>query len=131
MYNLTNIIIVYAAFIIIDLAYLSTNFAKSNVNTQILAVQKENLNMTPTKQFASLFIWGFLLLGIHIFVKPLSQDNTSALLYGALYGLIVYLIFDLTNYVIFSNYTFKFLVLDVAWGVFLCSIINLLYFKLN
>ena len=62
-----------------------------------------------------------------------TQKNvTTALLYGALYGVIVYGVYSGTNYIVFPQWTITLLVTDVLWGAFLCgSSLALLAFLLK
>jgi uncharacterized membrane protein len=67
------------------------------------------------------FILAYILipLGIFIFVFPKIDRNDwvkSCILWGFLWGFIVYGIFDFTNLVLFEKYTFKVAIFDALWG---------------
>ena len=63
------------------------------------------------------------LVGIVIFANG-SPDATwsSALLYGALYGLFCYATFELTALSLLKHWTWPVVVLDVSWGSFVTAI---------
>ena len=77
---------------------------------------------------AAIFVYICLALGITIFV---FNNNFSTNLYltvflGALFGLIVYGVYDLTNFAVIKDYSLKLLVVDMVWGTFLCGFVSLL-----
>ena len=50
-----------------------------------------------------------------------SEQWTSALLWGALFGLFAYGTYDLTNLATLRNWTLKVALLDMAWGTFVTA----------
>ena len=46
----------------------------------------------------------------------------TALLWGALFGVTVYSVYDLTNRATLRHWPLKLVVLDIAWGGFICGI---------
>lgn len=75
-----------------------------------------------------LIVYVLLAVGITFFVMPLIA-NTSLLhtaLIGALFGLVLYGIYDFTNYGVLANYGLKLLVVDILWGTFLCSLVTVI-----
>ena len=55
----------------------------------------------------------------------------SSLIYGGLYGLTVYGVFDFTNMAIFDNYELPVAVLDTVWGGFICALVTYLSFQIK
>lgn len=62
-------------------------------------------------------VYVLLALGLALFVIPKAPDVWSAAKYGALFGLIVYGVFDLTNYSTLAHYSPVLTVIDMSWGV--------------
>jgi uncharacterized membrane protein len=50
----------------------------------------------------------------------------TTLLLSAVLGLIVYGVYDLTNYSVFSKWSFKVAIIDIVWGTFLCGAVGTL-----
>jgi uncharacterized membrane protein len=85
---------------------------------------KEELgNITKSVNiYAALLVWTIMIIGILIFVLP--KDNP--LLYGAIFGFILYSVYDLTNFATLQNWTLKLLFIDILWGTLLCSLTSYL-----
>jgi uncharacterized membrane protein len=79
---------------------------------------------------AGLLAWSAIALMVLIFVTKNPNVNSipTALGYGALMGGLMYAMYDLTNLTFLKNYSVAFTVVDIAWGVFLCSMISLTMF---
>jgi uncharacterized membrane protein len=74
--------------------------------------------------WAAVLVYLLIPLGIVIFVLPMLPAEgfvLPALGYGLLYGLILYGVFDMTNYSLLANYSLKMAVVDICWGGFLNS----------
>lgn len=63
-------------------------------------------------------VYLLLALGVAIFVVPRAGDVWSAAKYGALLGLIVYGVYDLTNYSTLAQYPLTITIVDICWGMF-------------
>jgi uncharacterized membrane protein len=68
--------------------------------------------------YAAILAWTLMIIGIIVFVLP----KNNPLAYGALFGLVLYGVYDLSNFATLQSWTLKLLIIDVAWGVVLCSI---------
>ena len=91
--------------------------------SNIARIEKNKLkpNLVP-----GLIVYLIIALGITLFVIPLSKTTLGSLAYGAIFGLVVYGIYDLTNLSIIKNYSLKLTIVDVIWGTFLCSMVSFL-----
>jgi uncharacterized membrane protein len=110
-------------FLFIDLVWLG--FIAKKIYDQLLTPFERTLNWLPA-------VLTYLLLasGIFIFVLPFANNNTKALLYGALFGLITYGVYDLTNLATLKNWPTKLVVIDMIWGSFLCALTALIVVNL-
>lgn len=70
--------------------------------------------------WAALLVWFFIVLGSYVFVLPIIKDKSfmHALWYGALFGLVLYAVYDLTNYSLLKGWPLSVTMLDIAWGAF-------------
>jgi uncharacterized membrane protein len=78
--------------------------------------------------WAAVVVYLLIPLGIVVFVLPLLPAQgfvLPALGYGLLYGLVLYGVFDMTNYSLLVNYSLKMAVVDICWGGFLNSVATL------
>lgn len=106
---------------LLDMAWLGF-IAKDLYDKEIgMLIRKSGANMSPN-WYAAILVYVAIVAGIMIFVLPKAGDNyTSALLYGALFGLVTYGIYDFTNLAVLANWTYKITFIDLLWGTFLCS----------
>jgi uncharacterized membrane protein len=65
---------------------------------------------------AALVVYVLLGTGIAIFVIPRAETLSSAATFGALFGLVVYGVYDFTNYSTLRQWPFALTLADVAWG---------------
>jgi uncharacterized membrane protein len=66
-------------------------------------------------------------MGVMTFVHPrVSHDNVvpSALGYGFLFGIILYGIYDFTNYSLLKDWPLSVTLVDTLWGGILCATVS-------
>lgn len=73
--------------------------------------------------------WLCLAAGMETFVLQNARDLQDAVIKGALFGMIVYGVYDFTNLATLSGWTFNFAVADIVWGSALGSIIAYLRYR--
>ncbi|MBU0946886.1 MAG: DUF2177 family protein [Proteobacteria bacterium] len=72
--------------------------------------------------WAAVIVYLLIPLGIVIFVLPGIADQgyiLPSLGKGALYGLILYGVYDMTNHSLLQNWSLKMSIVDMAWGGFI------------
>ncbi|MBM3723993.1 MAG: DUF2177 family protein [Acidobacteria bacterium] len=72
--------------------------------------------------WAALIVYLAIPLGIVLFVLPrVSAANPipSALVWGAAYGLVVYAIYEMTNYSLVRDWPLRLALIDICWGAVL------------
>jgi uncharacterized membrane protein len=67
-------------------------------------------------------------LGIIFFVLPKATSYSSALLYGALFGFVLYGFYDFTNLATLKDYPWSLTLLDTAWGALLVGVGSLIFY---
>jgi uncharacterized membrane protein len=73
---------------------------------------------------AAVLVYLVIPAGLILFVRPMAADEgrlTAALLRGALFGFILYGVYDFTNLATLEKWTIRMTVVDVAWGTTLCG----------
>lgn len=74
---------------------------------------------------AAIATWAVIVTGIQLFVLPrVPQTGSIALLllWGALFGVILYAVYDLTNYAVIKNWPLTVTLVDIVWGGVVCSL---------
>jgi uncharacterized membrane protein len=75
--------------------------------------------------WAALIVYLAIPAGIMLFVLPrISATNLvgSALLWGSIYGIVVYAVYDMTNYSLVRNWPLRVALIDICWGGLLNAI---------
>ena len=70
-----------------------------------------------------------MIIGINVFIiqnGSYEKDLQNRVIYGGLLGLLVYGVYDTTNYAIFNKWDFKTVVMDTLWGGVLFSLTTFL-----
>ncbi len=73
---------------------------------------------------AALAAWAVIVVGVQLFALPRLSGTGSIpllMLWGALFGLILYAVYDFTNYAVLKDWPLGVTVVDIAWGAFVCS----------
>lgn len=113
-------------FFVIDMAWLVL-VAKKFYQEQIGFLMKPDINWVAAIIFYLLFIAGLVTFVISPAVEKHSWVH--AILFGALFGLITYATYDLTNLATMKNWPLLVTVVDLMWGTVLAaSISGITYF---
>lgn len=71
---------------------------------------------------AAFLVYVLLGAGMALFVQPRATSVASALAYGALFGVVVYGVYDLTNYSTLRQWPLAVTLADLAWGAFASAV---------
>jgi uncharacterized membrane protein len=115
-------IIALPVFLAIDMAWLGV-VAKKFYAKRIGFLMKTDINWTAAILFYLLFIIGLVLFVIMPAVGKGSWVH--ALLFGALFGLIAYATYDLTNLATLKDWPLLVTIVDLAWGAVLAGSVSM------
>jgi uncharacterized membrane protein len=112
-------------FLVIDMIWLGL-IAKNLYAKYIGFLMKTNVNWTAAIIFYLLFIVGLIVFVI----TPALEKNSwvVALLMGALFGLITYATYDLTNLATIKNWPVIITIIDLIWGTVLAASVSVISF---
>lgn len=125
MFNLKRNLIAITLLLVFDFIWISLNY--SRYNTLVANVQGSKMN---TKILSAIVAYTLMIIGLLYIVFPLMDQDKSknalikALKYGGLFGLVVYGIYNFTNYAIFDNYSLFIGLTDTLWGTFVYFIVT-------
>ena len=108
-------------FFVIDMLWLglvATNFYRN----QIGYLMRDDLNWVAALLFYFLFI-----VGLVVFVIAPAFEKKSwmdALLFGALFGLVTYATYDLSNLATIKNWPLLVTIVDLIWGATLAASVS-------
>lgn len=108
-------------FFVIDMVWLGL-VAKNFYRAQIGALMKSEVNWLAAIIFYLIFI-----VGLVLFVVQPAMEKSSwmhALLFGALFGLVCYATYDLTNLAVTKDWPLLVTIVDLAWGGVLAASVS-------
>jgi uncharacterized membrane protein len=108
-------------FFAIDMVWLGL-VAKNFYRDQIGFLMKSDVNWAAAIVFYLLFVVGLVIFVI----APAIEKNSwlHALLFGALFGLITYATYDLSNLATLKDWPLLVTVVDLAWGATLAASVS-------
>jgi uncharacterized membrane protein len=119
-----NILFLVSAilFVVIDFVYL--NLIKNYFANQIKIVQGAPLQINL---LGTVLCYIFLIFGINYFIiKPKKSAYEAFLL-----GILIYGVFETTNYALFSKWSPLTVIMDTVWGGILFAIVTFIINKLR
>jgi len=116
-------LIALPVFFAIDILWIGV-VAKSFYFKQIGSLLKPDVNWAAAIIFYLLFIVGLVVFVI----TPAVEKNSwmHAILFGALFGLVCYATYDLTNLALAKDWPLLVTIVDLAWGAFLASSVSVI-----
>jgi uncharacterized membrane protein len=118
--------IALSVFLVIDMLWLGF-VAKNFYRDQMGTLMKSDINWAAAGAFYLLFA-----LGLVVFViAPAIEKNSwkHALLFGALFGLVTYATYDLSNLATLKDWPLLVTIVDLVWGTTLAaSVSTITYF---
>jgi uncharacterized membrane protein len=116
----------FLIFPLIDFVWI--NILMNNFyRTQIGTLLREEFLIWP-----AIIVYICLAADISLFVMPKAEGKfKNHVVYGFVYGLIIYGIYDMTNLATLNGWTLTMSLVDMAWGGALCSLVTILCAKLN
>jgi len=121
-------LIALPVFVVIDMAWLVL-IAKKFYQDQIGFLMKPDINWLAAILFYLLFISGLVIFVITPAVEKHSWIH--ALVYGALFGLITYATYDLTNLATLKNWPYLVAIVDLIWGTLLAASISVISYFIS
>lgn len=108
-------------FLVVDLVWLGV-VARGIYREQLRDLLSPQVNWTAALLFYLLYIGGLLFFA----VRPALEAGSlgQAFLLGAVFGLITYATYDLTNLATLRGWPVLITVVDIAWGVVLGTLVS-------
>ncbi len=113
--------IALSVFFTMDMFWLGV-VSKDFYRARIGALMKPDVNWVAAVVFYLIFVFGL----VTFVIKPALEkgDWTRALLLGALFGLVSYATYDLTNLAVAKDWPLSVTLVDLAWGAVLASSVS-------
>ncbi|MCD8573971.1 MAG: DUF2177 family protein [Erysipelotrichaceae bacterium] len=118
---LVTFLVAFAVFMIIDLIWLGV-IAAPFYRNQIGFLMAKKVNWGAAVLFYLIFIAGMVIFVIDPALQ--AQSFTSALVMGALFGLVTYATYDLTNLATLEGWPLTLVIVDLLWGMSLSVLVS-------
>jgi len=131
MWHATKLyILVLLVFLAIDMLWLGVIMAKFYKAELGVLARRTGENLAPV-WWAALVVYLLIPLGIMLFVLPQAGSAGSSFIWGFLYGVILYGVYDFTNYSLLANWPWRMTFVDVLWGGWICAFTSRVAFFLD
>lgn len=116
------------AFFTIDLIWLGV-LAKGFYQKNLNSLLSPNVNWVAAIIFYLIFIAGILIFAV---IPAVAKDSwRHAVLWGALFGFFTYMTYELTNLALLKNWPLNIVIVDILWGVALCTAVATISFYIG
>jgi len=105
-------------FLAIDFLWLGIIMSKFYKDEMGVLARISNGALTPVLWAAGI-VYVLIPLGIVLFALPrVSYEHmmSSALFWGFVYGIVLYGVYDMTNYSLLSKWSLRLTIVDILWG---------------
>jgi uncharacterized membrane protein len=105
-------------FLVIDYLWLGVIMSKF-YKTELGSLARVQGDALAPVIWAAAVVYVLIPLGIVLFVLPrVSPDHliASALMWGFIYGIVLYGVYDMTNYSLVSSWSLRMSLVDILWG---------------
>jgi uncharacterized membrane protein len=111
-----NASLAMVGFVLLDGLWLGL-LMKSYYREQLASIARMSKGTLDPNWPAALVVYVLLGVGIAAFALPRAEQPSSAAASGALLGLVVYGVYDFTNYSTLRDWPLTLALVDTAWGV--------------
>ncbi len=112
-------VVAIVVFLVLDAIWLGI-VAKELYKSHLGFLMNDSVRWGAAALFYVLFIIGLVTFAVLPALR--NQDIWLALGYGALFGLICYATYDLTNYATLRGWPLKIVVYDISWGAVISAV---------
>ena len=128
MEHIKTFFIAFAVFLGIDMLWL-TVIAQKFYKAQIGHLMADKAKLLPAAIFYILFVAAM----VYFVVAPAleHQNLTRLIVSAAIFGLVTYATYDLTNMATLKNWPLLVTVVDIAWGTFLSLAVSLITYLIR
>jgi uncharacterized membrane protein len=84
-----------------------------------------------TFRYAGAIAWVLIAYGLNKYVVEGAETQRDALREGALFGLILYGVYNATNYATIDKWTPRVWAIDNLWGTFVCAVAAAVAYKMK
>lgn len=119
-----NILFLISAILFVVIDYIYLNLMKNYFTNQVKIIQGSPLQINF---LGALLCYIFLIFGLNYFIIKSNKSSYDAFLLG----IIIYGVFETTNYALFRKWSIYTVIIDTLWGGTLFAIVTFIINKLR
>jgi uncharacterized membrane protein len=102
-------------------------------NTYSRIVKNISGKSLTNRYYSGAIVYIALALGLITFVIPKVRTNSlmnivkDSIMYGGIFGLVVYATFDFTTHFMFEGWPLSISIIDTVWGSILSTLVTIIY----
>lgn len=108
-------------FFIVDMLWLGV-LAKRFYRRHLQFIMSKEVNWIAAVSFYLIYVAGIIFFAVRPALAARSLGQAALL--GALFGLVTYATYDLTNMATIRGWPIVIVVVDIVWGVCLCTLVS-------
>ena len=113
--------VAFVTFMAIDLVWLGI-VARGFYRNELGHLMRPDVNWIAAVLFYVIFVAGIVILAVWPAIE--RQSLVHAVVLGAVFGLVTYAAYDLTNLATLEAFPVRMVVVDMIWGTVLCTAIS-------
>lgn len=128
MHTLKLWLVVVTGFVILDLVWLGI-IMKGFYSQELGDLARRQGTALAPRWAPALVVYVLIPTGLVLFVRPVLGAQAPlgpSFVWGALFGLVLYGVYDLTNLAILDRWSTRMTLADMAWGAALCGTVAVL-----
>ena len=126
---LYKIVLIYLIIIIIDLPIIMNN--KMYYDMFYLINNNQGFKFKKNIYLTGFLVYFLMSLGLYYFVIKNSINYKKTLFEAFIFGIILYGVYNGTNYITIQKYNYNVAIIDTIWGGILLSIVTAIYLKIQ
>lgn len=130
MTSLTSVGVSILGFIVLDGIWLGVVMKDFYVKQLAPIGRITDGSFTPIWA-AAVPVYVLLGLGVALLAVPRATSLSTAAAFGALFGLVVYGVYDLTNYSTLAQWPALVTLADIVWGTIACAVVAMATYYVN
>ncbi len=105
--------LIKSAIILLLLDFIYLNVFSSYYKKQVFDIQNTNIDF---KLISAIICYIFLIFSLNYFILKTNKTREQKIKDAFILGLVIYTVFETTNYTIFKNWTIQTVLIDSLWG---------------
>jgi hypothetical protein len=126
MRNIILFLILLFVYVLVDIIVISRNIRMwDRLRSSVMSTS----DLPPVSKMAGLIAWFLIVLGMYVFVIDKIKSLKDVFIYGVIYAIVIYGVFDFTNVALFSEqkYPWDVVLTDIISGI-ITTVLTLLFF---